>query len=330
MFGDWTTALAAYNCGEWGVLNRIKTQRINYLDNFWDLYEKLPRETASYVPRFLAVLHIVNDPKAHGITLPPVDEELKFDEVTIDKKVQVKAVAARLQIDPELLLELNAELRQDITPANPYPLKVPAGKGDILLTRIVEVPECDVPGARGSMPSSGIIMHKVRKGETLTSIAKRYRTSVKNIRSINGLGKAEQVKVGYSLKIPTRKGFGVVTDRLPPTDSKPKPNTIQYVVKQGDNLWRIATRYNTSEKEIRSLNQMEKANLQVGQVLVIAPGQSVSKQTVKTGTYKVKKGDTPSLIARKHEMELEDFFKLNNMNPQSRLSPGQSVRVEAP
>ena len=63
IFGDWTTALAAYNCGEGTVLRCIQTQKINYLDNFWDLYQKLPRETAFYVPQFLAVLHIINDPE---------------------------------------------------------------------------------------------------------------------------------------------------------------------------------------------------------------------------------------------------------------------------
>ena len=61
LFGDWLTALAAYNCGEGRVLRTIKRQKINYLDNFWDLYEKLPRETARYVPRFLAVLAIIEN-----------------------------------------------------------------------------------------------------------------------------------------------------------------------------------------------------------------------------------------------------------------------------
>ena len=56
IFGDWTTALAAYNCGEARVLRIIRKQRINYLDNFWDLYQQLPRETSRYVPRFLATL----------------------------------------------------------------------------------------------------------------------------------------------------------------------------------------------------------------------------------------------------------------------------------
>ncbi|MFP3928503.1 MAG: lytic transglycosylase domain-containing protein, partial [Desulfobacteraceae bacterium] len=87
IFGDWTTVLAAYNCGERRVLNRIKSQKIQYLDNFWDLYRELPRETAFYVPKFLAVLHILNDPEAHGFDLPPVHEPRPFDEVTISKRV---------------------------------------------------------------------------------------------------------------------------------------------------------------------------------------------------------------------------------------------------
>jgi len=88
IFGDWATVLAAYNCGEGAVLKRIRSQKINYLDNFWDLYRKLPRETAFYFPKFLAVLHILNDPEAHGMRLPPVDEEIKSEKIKIEKEVE--------------------------------------------------------------------------------------------------------------------------------------------------------------------------------------------------------------------------------------------------
>jgi membrane-bound lytic murein transglycosylase D len=83
IFGDWTTALAAYNCGEYAVLNRIKTQKINYLDHFWDLYEKLPRETAAYVPRFMAVIHIVNNLRLTDDASS--DEGLKEEVMVISK-----------------------------------------------------------------------------------------------------------------------------------------------------------------------------------------------------------------------------------------------------
>ena len=66
MFGDWLTVLAAYNCGEGRVLRVISRQNINYMDGFWDLYRQLPNETARYVPRFLATLHIVKNPQKYG------------------------------------------------------------------------------------------------------------------------------------------------------------------------------------------------------------------------------------------------------------------------
>ena len=71
MFGDWATVLAGYNCGE-NRLRTIQSQNINYLDNFWDLYERLPRETARYVPRFLATLHIISSPEKYGLNAVPV------------------------------------------------------------------------------------------------------------------------------------------------------------------------------------------------------------------------------------------------------------------
>jgi membrane-bound lytic murein transglycosylase D len=330
MFGDWTTALAAYNCGEWGVLNRIKTQRINYLDNFWDLYEKLPRETASYVPRFLAVLHILNNPGAYGMDLPPVDEEIKVDEVTINKKVQLKTIASRLDIDYDLLQELNAELRQDLTPDSPYPLKVPYGKGDVLLAKLSDIPESDIPSWRPYSPSPPYVVHNVKKGESLATIAQKYKTSVKAIKEMNGLGKAEQVKVGWTLKVPTKKGFvPVVASKTSQAESKPKLKTVEYVVRPGDNLWKVAHRYNTSAKELKALNKLESMNVREGQVLLVPSGQTASKAapTPKTKSYKVKEGDYPALIAKKHDMEISDFLKLNNLTPKSTIRPGQAVKV---
>jgi membrane-bound lytic murein transglycosylase D len=85
IFGDWTTVLAGYNCGEGRVLRVIRDQKINYLDNFWDLYEKLPRETARYVPRFLATLHILSDPEKYGFQFEEPDEPLPYRPPTPSK-----------------------------------------------------------------------------------------------------------------------------------------------------------------------------------------------------------------------------------------------------
>ncbi|MBN2034159.1 MAG: LysM peptidoglycan-binding domain-containing protein [Deltaproteobacteria bacterium] len=266
MFGDWTTALAAYNCGETGVMNRIKTQKINYLDNFWDLYEKLPVETARYVPRLLAVLHIIRDPAAHDMELPPVDDEVETEEVPVHRQVLVKAVAARLGLDPLILQEMNAELRHDATPDAPYALKVPAGRGESLLSVIHEIPT-HAPPAYAYRGSNSLI-HTVRQGDTLSSISKRYRTSVNAIMSENALKQNTILRVGSKLKLPGRRAkqpaglaqSSVVRKRN--VDEKPIRETLDsdikktYTVRGGDNPYLIAKKHEMNLSDFLQLNNL--------------------------------------------------------------------------
>ena len=198
IFGDWATALAAYNCGEGRVLKAIRRQKINYLDNFWDIYKKLPYETASYVPRFMAVLHILNDPQKYGFTLPQVDEEIDFEKVTINRQVHLKTIARNIGFPYKKLKKLNPELRKNITPKSPYALKVPDGKAETLLTKLNDIP-IYVP------PVPPYIVHRVRNGESLSVIAAKYKTSVKKIMARNGLKSSSIIKKGWKLKIPTGK-----------------------------------------------------------------------------------------------------------------------------
>lgn len=328
MFGDWTTALAGYNCGEWAVMNRIKTQKINYLDNFWDLYIKLPQETAAYVPRLLAVLHIVNDPKAHGMTLPPLDPEIQAEEVMINKQVQIKTLANALQVDDDLLGELNAELRLNMTPDSPYPLKVPEGKGQILLAKVNEIPAYCPPA--GVASSSGYIVHKVRKGETIASISRKYRTSPEAIMDANDFKKNEKLAAGWRIKVPakTRTVQAKGTKAPAPVAAK-EDKPVKYLVKEGDTIYQIASRNNTTAKEIQNLNRLKSTNLHIGQVLLIPPSQVAACAVVPTKNYTVKGGETPFMIAKKHEMELGDFLKINNFTPHTTIFPGQTVLVKA-
>jgi membrane-bound lytic murein transglycosylase D len=328
MFGDWTTALAGYNCGEWAVMNRIKTQKINYLDNFWDLYVKLPQETAAYVPRLLAVLHIVNNPKAHGMTLPPLDPEIPTEEVMVNKQVQIKTLAAAIQVDEDLLGDLNAELRMNMTPDSPYPLKVPEGKGEVLLAKLDDIPAYCPPA--GVASASGYILHKVRKEETLASISRKYRTSQASIMDANDFRKNEKLVAGSRIKVPARTrtvqasaSKGAVTV----ASSYQKP--VKYVVKKGDSLWDIASEHKTTAKEIQDLNHLKSSSLHVGQTLLIPPGRVATCAVTPTKNYMVKGGETPFMIAKKHEMELGDFLKINNLTPHSTIFPGQTVLVKS-
>ena len=328
MFGDWTTALAGYNCGEWAVMNRIKTQKINYLDNFWDLYVKLPQETAAYVPRLLAVLHLVNDPKAYGITLPPLDPEIQTEEVMINKQLQIKSIAAAIQADEDLLADLNAELRLNMTPDSPYPLKVPEGKGEALLAKVDDLPTYCPPAGLAS--ASGYIIHKVRKGETIASISRKYRTSPQAIIEINDFKRNEKLAAGSRLRVPAsaRTGQAKATGASAPATAKDQ-RAVKYVVKKGDSIWQIASQHNTTIQEIQTSNRIKGSNLHIGQVLLLPSRPVATCAVVPTKNYTVKGGDTPFVIAKKHEMELGDFLKLNNLTPDSTIFPGQTVLVKS-
>jgi membrane-bound lytic murein transglycosylase D len=322
IFGDWTTALAAYNCGEGTVLRSIRTQRISYLDNFWDLYEKLPIETAFYVPKFLAVLHILNDPEAHGISLPPVEEEIETEDITIDKQVHLKTVSKHLEVSFRLLKDLNPALRYSYTPNRPYTLKVPKDKGTVLLSKLSDIPTWHPP-----IPA--YVKHRVKKGESLSLIARRYRTNVRAIMAMNGLKSRHFIRAGWKLKIPTRRQYASVKRvSSPASDLKRKENLMQYVVRKGDSLWRIANRFGTTTKAIQSMNKLDDTYLRIGQVLMIPQGLSVFME-IETQRYIVLRGDTPFMIAQKHHMNLSEFLRINNLAPRSTIYPGQVLLVKA-
>ena len=197
MFGDWATVLAAYNCGEGSVARVIRDSKVDYLDNFWDFYERLPRETARYFPRFLAVLAIVKNPGQYGFTLDQLDKPLSYETCTVERPVQLKSVAKILDVDPGDLTQLNPDLRRDATPDVPYLLRVPPGKSGLLIAELDKLP-------KWSPPKVEYVLHRVRRGETLSLIALRYRTSIQRILEANNIHSTKMLRVGQRLKIPTR------------------------------------------------------------------------------------------------------------------------------
>ena len=196
IFGDWATVLAAYNCGEGTVLRVIRRQKINYLDNFWDLYEKLPRETARYVPRYMAVLHIIKDPGIYGFELDGLEAPVVYEEAYIGKPVRLKDVAGAIGVPEHMLVELNPELRYKSTPKD-YSLRVPPDRAQLLVAKIDTIP-------RYTPPKKRYVYHRVRRGETLSHIAKRYRVSVRAIARANGIVQKDFIRIGQKLKIPVR------------------------------------------------------------------------------------------------------------------------------
>ncbi len=313
MFGDWSTVLAAYNSGENRVLRTIRTQQINYLDDFWDLYKQLPWETARYVPKFLATLHIVSKPHKYGLANITFDHPITYEKVTVSRQAHLKKIAEAIGVPEQTLIELNPELRHQILPENQYTLNVPIGKKATLLAAIKTIPTSSPPG-------NAFVYHRVRQGESLSTIAHKYRTSVSNIARANNIYRQNFIKAGRLLKIPLARSWAGAQASSPAVVSG---EATTHTVRRGESLWIIARRYGTTVNMIQNANNLSSTTLSVGQVLKI-PGISGAGHKV----YQVKPGDNPSIIAKNHGMRLYRFLMLNHLTKYSKIYPGQSVYVE--
>jgi membrane-bound lytic murein transglycosylase D len=320
IFGDWSTVLAAYNCGEGRVLRVIKSQRVNYLDNFWDLYERLPRETARYVPRFLATLHIIQNPEKYGLDQVEPESPYEYETLMVSKQIHLKNVAKYTGTSLEMLKALNPELRYAILPGDHYQLRIPPGSSPALLASLPRIPV-------SKPPQRAFVYHRVRSGETLSTIARRHRTSVRRIMRANNLRRSNYIVAGKLLKIP-KSGWVSSAPRKPQQSAG---KALRHRVRKGDSLWIIAQRYGTTTKRIKDLNGLKTNDLSIGQVLLISPGkqQRTSEKTmVAKSTYRVQPGDSPFIIAKRHNMSLERLLDINQLSDRTTIYPGQELHVD--
>ncbi|MGA2362867.1 MAG: LysM peptidoglycan-binding domain-containing protein [Candidatus Aminicenantales bacterium] len=266
MFGDWTTALAAYNCGEGYVQRVIQAQRIDYLDNFWDLFNSLPWQTARYVPRFIASLMIVSNPAKYGFDLPTPDPPLKFDTVRVSNPVKLAGLAQNLGLDPLLLTILNPELRFDSTPNYEYELRVPEGYGEKCLACVATLPQY-VP------PDVITDRYRVLRGDTLGAIARKFRTSVDILMRLNGLKSPTIIREAQVLRIPVSGQPSNPSSAASSPAHKPG-NKVIYVVKAGDTLFTLSKMFGTTVEKIKADNNLTSDELTVGRKLTIQVGRS--------------------------------------------------------
>lgn len=358
MFGDWLTVLAAYNSGEGRVLRVISSQHINYFDRFWDLYYKLPNETARYVPRFLATLHIIKDPKKYGMDLGNyIGKPVNYEFVKANKVMKLQDIAAKLEVSEDTLILLNSELRYKITPDREYDLKIPTVSVARYNSVVAEIPESEKP--KFSYGRMVFVRHRVKSGETLSSIAKRYKVSASAIASYNNVSTKKGLIAGQRLKIPIYR-----TARLPRNKKTARINRAQasmlqsknmYRVKRGDTLLNIARRFGIPVNQLKEINNLESNAIRIGQVLKISAvevsraaenknnaalketkkqqiaGQTLSAADIEelgTNKYIVIKGDNLSIIAKKNNINVAKLAELNKLSVDETLKPGQILIIK--
>jgi len=309
LFGDWPKALAAYNCGEARVARLQRSHPNEYLD-FWDLYNLLPAETRRYVPRFFATLMIVEHPEKYGFELPQPDPSLdNWVHVSIQKAIKLETLDAALGLPKGALQELNPELRAHATPKTLYELKVPAGYEDKVVEKIASIPEY-------KPPTPAYLVHRVRRGETLSGIARRYHSSVRGIMRANNLRSANRIRPGQRLKIPVRGGGSRHVSAAPTYN----PVNGLHTVRPGESLYSIARRYRTTVERLKRDNKLRSNTIHPGQKLKVAAG-------AKGRRYTVRKGDTLSGIAKAHGVRLSTLLHANGLSTRSRIYPGQVLVI---
>jgi membrane-bound lytic murein transglycosylase D len=170
----------------------------------------------------------------------------------------------------------------------------------------------------------------VRKGETLETIAQKYKTSSKNLMAANNLRRPAPVAAGTTLRVPLE----CPPERPAPPAIKsppPKHEPVEHVVRQGDSLFNIAKRYGTTTEDIQRLNKMRTTALTVGQVLKVPTPPPSSKPEPPKSTrsyYSVRNGDTIYSIAKKHKMPVDRLLALNKLTATSKLLAGQKLVIE--
>ena len=257
LFDNWYLTLAAYNCGEGRVL---RASKLHQTYDFWQMHS-LPRETRNYIPYFLSAAIIARTPKAYGFKVPNV-EPFRYETITLEKSADIAVLARVAGLKPNVLREYNPELRQSATPSEgSYILKLPIGKKDGFLAAWNAIPEEERFAPQ-------FVVHRVRYGESLWTISKKYSVSIHDLAAVNKIRNRNKVRVGQKLNVPLKGGrtWGNGENGGPSGHSK-----RVYRVKRGDTLGQIAEDHGTRASKIRRWNNMKYGShlIHPGQKLVI-------------------------------------------------------------
>ena len=295
-FGSWPLALAAYNAGEGKISRAIRKSRTR---DYWKIrksWRYIRRETREYVPRFIAATMIAMNPTDYGFTVNPTDP-YAYEEVPIRKRVHLRSIAKATGISLDELKRLNPELRRSIIPVHQagYYLKVPLG------TRSLVEDHHDQLKLWTQPPPPPTQWYRVRRGDSLSVVAKRFRMSVRTLKNLNNRS-GNLIRAGERLRV--RAG-------APPVNLKSSWYTVRY----GDNLSGIAQRFGTSAQKLRRLNNLSGNLIHSGDRLKVRETSNSSKKSTSKESkwYRVRRGDSLWSIAKQYSISVRDLKMINNL-----------------
>jgi membrane-bound lytic murein transglycosylase D len=262
------------NAGEGTVSRAIeRNEKLGLPTDYWNL--PLPQETRDYVPKLLALSQVVLTPEAYGVNLNPIANEPYFEAVAIKDRLDLSRVAAFANIDEDELIQLNPAFKKRMTVDGPKQLLVPTAKAQLLSDSLSNLkPEQLVslqPNkavfaravAEAKAPASAR-SYRVKRGDSLSTIARANRVSVKDIQRWNKLS-GSRVKAGQVLAL---RGGSAAGNRVAASSKR----STQYKVRKGDSLYLVAKRFNVEMKHLKRWNPRSGHALKPGQTLTVYLG----------------------------------------------------------
>ena len=324
-FGDWQLALAAYNCGEGTVGRAIRRNKKAGKDtDFWSL--DLPKETSAYVPKLMAVAHLIKQPDQYNLSLSPIDNAPYLAIVETGSQIDLALAAKLADSTSDEIYKLNPGFNRWATrPAGPHRLVVPLEKAETFKQALAALPAEDrVQWTR----------HKIKSGESLGVIAQNYKTTTAIIKQANSLSN-NKIRAGRHLLIPVASGKAsdyshTVSQRLASKQNSPRKGTKKtHTVRAGDTWWDLANAYKVNVNKLASWNGKAPGDtLQLGQKLVIwTKGKTTSSKNVRTVNYKIRNGDSLWKISQKFNVSIAQVREWNGLSDRTLLKPGQNLTL---
>lgn len=252
-FGDWSLALAAYNCGQGRVRRTLREREAS---TFWELLEQsaLPKETRGYVPTFYATLLIVSDPEAHGFRLQKATTPPEIDKVSVEGPVTIAHIAETIGVDRELLKDLNPAYRRGVLPPGVSAVRVPPKYSGELRARAERLKFDDV-----NLPFATFT---TRNGDTVERLAQLVGADPDDIRSMNGRRSAFRSGEPVYLPVSETKLARLLSEE------RERASRRYHLVKKGDTLYSIAKKHDLSIEELAEINDFKKSR-------TLKPGEKI-------------------------------------------------------
>ncbi|AXO80767.1 LysM peptidoglycan-binding domain-containing protein [Olleya aquimaris] len=283
LFGDWDLALAAYNSGPGNVSKAIR--RSGGYKNYWNIRPNLPRETAGYVPAFLATMYIFEYAKEHGfVQHKPEFHLIETDTIHVKQMITLDQVSEYTGVKIETLQFLNPAYKLDIIPfikGKNYTLRLPRNIIGAFVNnedQLYAHAKAELDKREKPLPkfqnADAKTRYRVKQGDYLGKIARKFGVRVSQIKQWNGL-RNNNLKIGQRLTIYPRNGVPVSRSKATASNNK-KAKMLKgktYTVQQGDSLWSISQKFaGVSIQNIKDWNDISGTRLKPGMKLIISKG----------------------------------------------------------